>query len=860
MRTRLYRYLLFALALILGIPSWGQQDKAKPTPIIQGRVVDASNGTPLPYVQIFYAGTTRGTLSNEQGQFSLSNSNNDSLIVFKMMGYQNDTLAVRPGKSVHNKRIKLRPAITEMEAVTVRPKKKKERYKRKDNPAVELVKQVIAHKDSNRLEKVSNFSRNIYEKTTMSLDDFHPDYNKHIIWKHLDFVEKYVGPTEFDNTDILNFSITETMFEEEYTRGRSRTIETARRTEGLGTKIENEGIDASASAFLPAGNIYDNTIEILQNQFISPLSSTIANTFYHYSITDTIEENGEKLIVLSFVPASKTSYGFAGEMYITMDGRYAVRSVVMVASNSANLNFVRDVTFRQSFVRDSLGREIPIRCDTYGRLLLLFFKKFQQAYVQHTQVFHNYAFEEKAKIMADSLFADGSDSIKAANANRVRRAKWNEMRPIELAWQELVLDSFRIELMQKKSVKITIDIAEELIGGFIHSNVTEHDSSRFIFGSLYNLHSHNRLEGDRWRFGGQSTALFNNRNFFNTYLAYGTEDKKLKGNLCWTYTFHERKRHAYENPPGAIALSIKYDVEMPGVSFEQLDYDNVLMQDLRTRMMEYVLEGKLRYINQFGQFYTDSWLSSEHHQPAAELTYFRYVNGNPEKVNGYWKHAATLNISFTPQRQERTRKDGKAARISKSRDRFSINLTQTLGSLDNFFLNRTEVRMSKQFWIAPLGRLDMSLSAGKVWNQVPLPGLFIPNGNASLITSENTFSTMNPMEYIIDQHVTLFATYHMRGLILDRIPLIRRFKLREVFTFNMLYGGLSDKNNPSFLHEGLYRFPSGIRTLGKLPYMEWSVGLENILKVIHIDYVMRITYRDVPQLNEGWRLGFRFAF
>ena len=49
--------------------------------------------------------------------------------------------------------------------------------------------------------------------------------------------------------------------------------------------------------------------------------------------------------------------------------------------------------------------------------------------------------------------------------------------------------------------------------------------------------------------------------------------------------------------------------------------------------------------------------------------------------------------------------------------------------------------------------------------------------------------------------------------------------------------------------EGLYLFPNGSYTLGKAPYMEASIGIENIFKFLRLDYVWRLNYRDHPGIQ-----------
>ena len=41
--------------------------------------------------------------------------------------------------------------------------------------------------------------------------------------------------------------------------------------------------------------------------------------------------------------------------------------------------------------------------------------------------------------------------------------------------------------------------------------------------------------------------------------------------------------------------------------------------------------------------------------------------------------------------------------------------------------------------------------------------------------------------------------------------------------------------------------------MGRTPYLEASVGLENIFKILRIDYYRRLTYLDQPNIKKGGR-------
>ena len=183
--------------LVLSSAAWGQR-KVSP---ISGTVVDNRTGEPLAFVQIAIPHTKTGTVSDINGRFDLSVTAVDTLLHFRMVGYRPLTVDLRKHSSRRLK-VRLEPEVTTLQAVNVTAKKgKRERYRRRNNPAVELVKHVIEHKEENSVMANDRFSRRVFEKLNMCLDQFHPDFETHVFWKHFAFVEKYIDRAEFDNAD-----------------------------------------------------------------------------------------------------------------------------------------------------------------------------------------------------------------------------------------------------------------------------------------------------------------------------------------------------------------------------------------------------------------------------------------------------------------------------------------------------------------------------------------------------------------------------------------------------------------------------------------------------------------------------------
>ena len=164
--------------------------------------------------------------------------------------------------------------------------------------------------------------------------------------------------------------------------------------------------------------------------------------------------------------------------------------------------------------------------------------------------------------------------------------------------------------------------------------------------------------------------------------------------------------------------------------------------------------------------------------------------------------------------------------------------------MDQLRYHRTDFSVEKRFWLSAFGHIDAEAKGGIVWNAAPFPKLYFPPSNQSIFLSPNTFCLMKPMEFIMDRYVSLYATYHLKGWIFNRIPLWNRLNWREVLSFSGIYGSITPKNIPGPTTPGLYVLPEGCGQMGKMPYMELTAGIENIFQVLRIDYVRRLTHTE----------------
>lgn len=831
---------------------------------LQGRVRDAETNEPIPFVQIVFDGTTVGAETDMDGRFSISNNQGYTSVSFRMMGYESQKMKLQRGKTKKRVTIKMVPRGKTLGTVEITAKKGKNKYSRKHNPAVDLVRKVIDHKEKNRVEAQPHYRRDVYERLSMSLDDFNPDFEGKRLWRKLNFLEKYIDETEFDATPILVVSMRELLAQESYRKSpkQTRRLVTGKRMEGLDEVLSDEGIDENIRAMFNPVDIYDGDIELMLNHFTSPLSPVLAVSFYKFYITDTTFVDGQKCVELSFVPANQQSYGFTGRMYVSLDpdSTFALTKYVMTVSPHVNLNFVRDLSIVQTFHRDSLGRYLPYRCDTYGRMYIS--KHIQELYVHQMRVYTGYDLSDTVQMLPDSLFSRFETEVTLPRKDLMRyKSEFAERRPVKLSAKETVLDSMWVELARLPEFKTIKYTGEVFTSGYIPT-AHQRSKSKFDIGPVFNILSFNHEEGWRVRLGGMTKAELNPRNFLEGYAAYGFRDKRPKGSLTYTHTFDDKDRHSHEAPFSSFSINGIYELQTPGQSYDNFDRDNIMSSSDKEMNVQYVAQGMMRLRKEWKSHVRfDTWLAARHYEPSGSLVYLQYQDdGSLKKVDFFTEAEWHVGMSFTPNFSPGTRRRETQSNLRK--DAPSISIGHTVDLVDGVtWVHTTDFSAEKRIWLSSFGHIDAKLTAGAIWNRAPYTRLYIPSGNSSIWVSNNSFNSMQPMEFIMDRYVAFFATYHLKGWILNRIPLINRLRLREVMGFNILYGGLTDKNNVDIDCVGLYKMPDVTKPFGDVPYMEYSLGIENILRIFRIDFVRRLTYVDGWDKKDCWfvRIDLKFA-
>ena len=830
-----------------------------------GIVKDSITGEPLPFVSVYFDGSTIGAMTDDNGTFTLQNNQGYTKLAAASLGYDTKFIDLKPGKKNDNLEVLLKPTAFEISEVVVKPKR--EKYTRKDNPAVELIKKVIAHKNDNRIEAKPEYQTEVYEKLSLSLDNFNPNLDKNKFLKKFKFIKNYLDTSEFNGKPILTVSVRENLSDFYYRKSpkAEKTIVRAKRMQGIDKTLDDGGgITSNLEEIFKSINIFDNNIPILLNRFVSPLSSTLATTYYHYYIMDTLDVGGDKCVDLAFVPANSESYGFTGRLYITLDGNYAVKKALLNTPAKINLNWVDKLRIEQEFKQMPDSTWVLDQENTFVNFYVV--KGTQQLYAHQLRDYDNYNFNVQN---ADSVFGLLGALHILPEATAQPDTFWMHNRPIPLKEKEDALKDLLGQLRKVPAFNAIIKTAEILITGYIPT-ANDKKVTKFDFGPMNTTFSANHLEGFRMRVGGMTTANLSPYWFASGYLAYGTNDRKIKYNLKLTHSFTKKEYHEGENPVNNLSFIQEYDVYTPGQDFLFTSKDNIFVAwkvGEPVTKMQYIRKSVLQYEKEWLNGLTwKSWMMNQNNEAAGTLQYIkRDESGNLYHIKDFTTSEIGTQLRFAPGERAYNGRSGKESVFNLSKDAPVFKLSHQLGIKGvlggDYNYNHTEISAEKRIWLSSFGHIDALVTAGKVWDKVPFPLLIMPNTNQSITIQPQAFNMMRALEFVSDQYVSFYFTYYMKGWILNRIPGVKWLRLREVISFSGFYGGLTDKNNPALDPMGLYRFPEGTSPMGRTPYLEASVGLENIFKILRIDYYRRLTYLDQPNIKKGGvRIALRFSF
>ncbi|GAB2690700.1 DUF5686 and carboxypeptidase-like regulatory domain-containing protein [Mucilaginibacter koreensis] len=823
--------------------------------IVTGMVTDAGNRQPLPYVTVVFQGSSNGTNTNETGRYALRSTTPYSSVKVSFVGYKTAVLAITPGKEqVLN--IRLQPDNRQLGEVVVKAGKKK-KYTNKDNPAVELIRQVIAHKNENRPEHYNFLEYKEYDRMILSLENVSPTISDKKFFRKYKFLLDNRDTTSAPGKSLLPVYINEKL-SQNYIRkspDKNKTILLGQKDVNYGGLIDNEGVTTYFKHLYREVDLYENNIVLVTNPFLSPIADG-APTFYKFFITDTIVVNNSKVVELSFTPRNTNSMLFEGTIYITLDGHYAVQRASLYVNPRINLNWVKSLRINQDYALSTDGRYHVSRTDMLADFGVNK-NKAGGVFGERTVSYSDYVINTPRP----EATYNGLAEVEADNYKNRDDAFWQQNRLDTLNASQAKVYGNIDSLQKMPSYKRIVFFGNLLLAGYT-------TFKKFEIGPANTFYSFNPVEGFRLRLGGRTTPGLSTRYYFETYGAYGFKDEKWKFFFSGTYSLNNKS--IYKFPQNYIRGSFQRDIRIPGQDLQFVQEDNFLLSFKRGNNNKYLYNDyyRLDYVHEFENHFSYALgLRKWTQTPAGDLTFENRVNGQQNFVNDLTTSQISLQLRYAPHEQFYQGRIYRTPFLNKY-PKFTLNITQGLNNVLESKYSYTNVNLNiyKHVYLSQLGFADVTLDGGKIFGQVPYPLLTIHRANQTYAYSIESYNLMNFLEFVSDRYASINIDQHFNGFIFNRIPLFRRLKWRETATFKGLWGGLSDRNNPD-IHPSLYRLPMQpdgtpiTYTLGSKPYAEGSVGIENIFKVLRVDLVRRFTYLDHPDAPKwGVRARVQFVF
>ena len=828
--------------------------------IIKGVVTDSITGERLPYVSLIFKGTTIGTATDGDGNFSFSALTDVKNLEVSYLGYDTKEVKVIPGKT-NNLKIKLAPNGITLNEVVVKPKK--EKYSKKENPAVKFVKQVIASRESNDPRNHDYFQYDQYEKMVFAMNDYHPKPKKNGKPGKFDFLIDFVDTLDVGTTilPVSEKEKVESVYYRKEPKSEKRIVK-GNKSSGVDEIFSRDGIQQFLNEVFREVDIFKNDIPLFLQRFVSPLS-TIGPNYYKYYLLDTLNVNGQKCVDLGFVPFNSETFGFTGHLFVTLDSTFFVQKAILNVPKDINLNFVSGMTIEQTFERTPDSTRIITKDDINVNFKLS--EKSKGMYARRLNIYSNHSFDEPDAERA-LVFKESAPVITLKDAYQQSEDFWTSNRPEEaIKKNPNSVEKLMAKFRSVPIFYITEKVVSVLVSGYIPTN-KDPLKSKFEFGPMNTAISGNAIEGARFRVGGTTTTAFSRNLFFDGYMAYGTKDEKLKYDALVEYSFNDRKEYRKEFPLNSIRLEYMYDINQLGQQYMYASKDNMFLAWKRQKdtRATYLRQAELTYYHEHYNGLAYGAVIRNRREYATEYAVFDRIgpDGAISPVKSY--DMTELELKFRYAKDEKFYQT-RNLRYPITFDALIFNFSHVMAKKDllgsSYDYHRTDIGIQKRFWFSAFGYVDLITKAGKVWNKVPYPLLILPNANLSYTIQPESYTNMNAMEFISDEYASWDLTYYMNGNLLNRLPPVKKLKWREVFCFRGLWGHLTDKNNPMNGGEGLYLFPNGSYTLGKAPYMEASIGIENIFKFLRLDYVWRLNYRDHPGIQtKGVRFMMRMSF
>ena len=823
---------LFALIFLISTLAFSQTK-------VSGVVLDDAK-QPVSYATVAFKNSPEGVIADENGKFYLESTKTYTTLAVSFVGYKDKDIELT---GEHNYDLKI---VLENSNEIAEVKIYGGKTSKKNNPAIDILRKIWERKKKNGLRQFNHYQYDKYEKIEFDINSIDSSFMKKKIFKNVEFIFQHVDTSAITGKNFLPIFINETMSKVygDNDKNRTKDVLLANKYSGFGN-ANNDGVNAFLKDLYADYDIYNNYLKFFDKDFVSPLSRTGIQV-YNYVLSDSTFIDKKWCYNIVYYPRRKNELTFKGDFWVN-DSTFAIKSINMEASKSANINWVRDIYIEQEF--DVLSDSVFLlkRDHMMTDFALNKKEKSNGMYGKRTTMFKNHEFNQPKD---DKFYRE---EVNTFNKNVYTKTDdyWDENRFESLNSNEKGIYEMLDTLKTVPKIKRFYNLVSILGSGYIQVG-------KFDIGPIFSTFGYNDVEGQRVRLGGRTYFGANDPWRIQGYTAYGFKDDKLKYGINARVMLNKKKRFI-------ISFGNRRDVEQIGVSlttsndvlgrsfasssFFSSGTNNKLTNVNLTNVgfeiepvKNLVLESSFSYRTlssassefKLDYFTNDTYTTTSNNITQSEVNFI--VNYTPKrKMVGYGVDRIDVDLNFP---------------------RIFVSYSQGLkGVFDSDFnYSKLQFYYRQPLLIGGFGRLFSTLEIGKTFGKVPLSLMGIIPGNQSYFIIDNTYNLLNYYDFVADQYTSLHLEHNFNGKLFSRVPLLRKLNWREIIGVKAVYGSVSDQNKAINASGQNYIAPVD-------GYYEYSAGIGNIFKVMRIDGAWRGSYFNIPDARKFTiRVGFGFYF
>jgi hypothetical protein len=819
------------LCYIVGITGYSQTGFT-----ISGKITEALTGKPMQNATVHLEGSDHSTLSKIDGSFRIHTENWYDTLEITNLGFEEFKMALLKGHTA-NLELEMKNKIGELQEVVVGSSIK---------PGKSFMEKVIERKELNNPSRFRSYSYQQYKRHELDISNIDFQKAKGNGLKGL-LLKTYAGfdssakddkelPVYFSESIANNYHSV------------SPNIETenivAKKKLGLKTDAFLSRLDKFYFHF----NLYDDWLPIFDQTYVSPLNSN-AFSYYKFIEGDTAREDDHIIRQIRFMPLRPYERAFSGTLWIN-ESSLVVETVFMNMSKTANLDFVKNISYSEEYklVFDSASGKPVYMPYKYSSEI-----KFESGLEllgiptpgdkkSVTLIIKNTTVTDKLNLNTDEPTAVAAILIK-----KEQTTNWDKP---EMYWELGRLDS--LSTHEKNIYKMVDSLKENKrfqrdlkLVAFAGTGYWDFGKQLRV-GTISSFISKNSLEGWRIRVGFWTMPGISKKFNLYGYGAYGTQDRRLKGMAGIKYIWNE---------PHWTKTSLTYGSDYDFVidADDELDKDNIFNSLLRKNIpftRTYVKQTLLKHEQYLTPDVTaKASLSYKELDPVFDFSY--------HPINPVWDKpndsilakklpVAEASIGLRYAHKERsTMLNYDLIRLGTFSPVLTINYTYGFEQAKaEFEYHKIDAGIEQRLRLPPRSMLYYKLEAGKIFGTIPYLLLNIPAGNEYYVASKYLFNTMAPYEFAADRYLSLHTRFYFGGVLLDKIPWLRKLGWRERVSFNSYWGDMTKANID-------YNKNSNFNLTGKTPFMEASAGIENIFHVLSVEYYRRLSHLNNPYAKRG---------